>query len=110
MTNTTLNKQFNDIAFIAILAIVSLNWFKLGLLPNGLDRVLIGAILIGLNIVKHYNGLAMSKFWFLAGAFVFATGALQDATLKNPAILPIVGILLAANAVYAALENRQKAA
>lgn len=104
--NEKVNKNIKDIAFFAILGTVALNWVGMGL-PGGWSGIVIGGILMGMNILRAAYGIEMNKFWFMVGAFVFSTGLLHDATLMNPMIFPIIGLMIAANAIFEGIASRQ---
>ena len=108
------NESWKNIAFGAILLIVIGSWATpLTTWGQGMTTLLIGAILVGLNLVRRQNGIEMGKSSFLIGSFLMATGFVEaspfyfqiggEATII-PTIIPVIGLMIAANALFSKLQ------
>ena len=103
--NSTLDKQFKNIAFISFVAVCAISWS--GFMSDGFSDILLGVILIGLNLTRRANGIEMGKVSFLIGAFFISMGLLDGATLYNPEILPLAGLMIAGYAIFNSLQKNQ---
>jgi len=66
------------------------------ILPDGTGAVGVGLILLGLNAVRYFNGIAISGFTITLGILALIGGVLElaEAALNLPVELPIFAILL----------------
>jgi len=65
-------------------------------LPNGIDALGIGLILLGLNAARHLSGLPISSFTITVGILAIVWGGLDLAgvLLSLPFEIPVFAILL----------------
>lgn len=107
-----LNETAKEKAFILILGIIAFTWvtgaFDLSVAPQ-ITEYAVGAILIGINLFRHVNQIEMSKFTWLVGSYIIISAFLDGATLYNPSILPLVGLMAAAYGIFNVLESRLNA-
>ncbi len=68
----------------------------LNLLPNGLDAIGFGLILLGLNAMRWLNQISISNFSMILGILALIWGGLDLANLLLPFQLPVFPILLIA--------------
>ena len=108
------NESWKNIAVGAILLIIIISWATpLTTWGQGMTTLFIGAILIGLNLVRRQNGIEMGKSSFMIGAFLMAAGFTEaspfyfqiggEATII-PTILPLAGLMILANALFNKLQ------
>ena len=102
-TTSNLDKKIKDTAFVGFMAVCAISWA--GFMGDGISSILLGAILIGLNLVRRSNGIKMGKASFMIGAFLTSMGLLTDATLYNPMILPLAVMMFAAYAIFNGLQK-----
>jgi hypothetical protein len=104
MSNATIqNRNFETIAWGALF----IWWGTTELvktLPEGTGVIGIGLILLGLNLARHLNGIAISAFTTTLGVLVIIWGGLDlaGALLSLPFELPVFAILLIVLGVYLA--------
>ncbi len=101
--NVDFAKQIKDKAVFIFVAVAALSWY--GVIGEGISDLLLGSVLVGLNLVRRHHGIAMSKASFMIGALLLSFGLLANATLHNPIWLPILGLMIAANGLYAHLDR-----
>ena len=110
MNNKTLNEKISDTATFLAIALIVISWATpQEYFSTGSANMILGSILVGMNLVRYYQGIAMGKASFLIGAFLFNMGFLEGATLYNPMVFPLFGLMVASFAVYEALAKRQDA-
>lgn len=108
MLNTITNKQITDKVAVIALVIIIISWATpQEYFTTGAANILLGAVLIGMNLVRYAANIKMSRSTFLIGAFLFNMGLLEGATLYNPIIFPLFGLMMAFYGIYTYLSNRQ---
>ena len=108
MLNGITNKQITDKATVIALVIIVISWATpQAYFTTGAANILLGAVLVGMNIVRHMADIKMSRSTFLIGGFLMSMGLLEGSTLYNPIIFPLFGLMMAFYGVYNWLNNRQ---
>ena len=108
MLNQITNKQITDKATLIALVIIVISWATpQAYFTTGAANILLGAVLIGMNLVRYAADIKMSRSSFLIGAFLFNMGLLEGATLYNPIIFPLFGLMMASYGIYNWLSSRQ---
>ncbi len=113
MTNATHNEKITNIATYLALGLIVVSWATpQQYFSTANANVVLGSILVGLNVVRYFSGVAISRGSFLAGAFLLSLGVLNgaDITLENPIIFPLGGMMIAAYHIANRLEGKQKSA
>ena len=109
LKNEAKNEKIKDIAFIALIGIALSSYLlPTNVAPAGTFDFLPGLVLIGMNLYRYANGIRMSKFTFMLGAFFFNSALLADAYLMNGLYFPLFGLMVAAWAIFNALDRRQQ--
>ncbi len=108
MTNANFNDKITNIATYLAIGLIVISWATpQDYFSTANANVVLGSILLGLNIVRYMNGVAISRNTFMIGAFLLALGVLSGATLMNPMIFPLGGMMIAAYHIAKNMERKQ---
>jgi hypothetical protein len=105
--NGTLGQQLERIGWALFLIMIGgLTLLPSGWVPEGTWLVGTGLIMVGVNVVRHLNGLRINGFTVVLGLAAIAAGVSSMAGLNLP-VFPILLIAVGAQILYSVLVPRK---
>jgi hypothetical protein len=98
--SATLGQQLERIGWALFLIMIGgIALLPSGSVPDGTWLVGTGLIMIGMNVVRHRNGISTSSFTIVLGLIALAVGVSEVVGASLP-ILPILPVAIGVQIVY----------
>lgn len=106
--NNKLNKRLEEVGWALFLITIGVIWLvPIQQLPEGLWLIVAGAIMLGINCIRYFNGIKMSGFTLILGALALIAGLGGVFAIKLP-FFAVLFILLGLGIILKPLLKKTK--